>query len=281
MKYQVISSDNYGAAGIKTMFFPGGEPHCHIDLKDQKSPILLDLRLRTWNDVGLAWCVMDALDRLRLHAKVFCPYYPGARQDHPILGTPATLLLMDQLVGVTDHGYIGPVHVFDVHNPAEFLGVKNWMPADLDIPIKDDVVGIIAPDHGAIDRATAFRDKFYPKAGRYIGTKVREQETGKIKSFTLPMLPAGPGRYIIVDDICDGGWTFNMLAQQFAEYYGTKYHLELFVSHGIFSKGLINLHPRIEHITTTDSFLWTNSRSGPRLTIVPLSPLYDRIMEVK
>ena len=40
----VIDSDNYSAAGIETMFFPGGEPHVKLPL--YREPVILYGKLR-------------------------------------------------------------------------------------------------------------------------------------------------------------------------------------------------------------------------------------------
>jgi ribose-phosphate pyrophosphokinase len=91
----------------------------------------------------------------------------------------------------------------------------------------------------------------------------------------MPPLPAR-GRYIIVDDICDGGGTFNLLAHEFkADPQAGASKLELFVSHGIFSKGLSGIDPVIERVTTTDS--WCRLASDARLTVLPLKPLFPLI----
>jgi phosphoribosylpyrophosphate synthetase len=82
------------------------------------------------------------------------------------------------------------------------------------------------------------------------------------------------GRHIIVDDICDGGGTFNLLAEAWKRKNPAYSKLELFVSHGIFSKGLDAIDPVIEHITTTDSWCKGNSYIRDRLTVLPLLPSF-------
>ena len=54
---KIIDSDDYSAAGIETMFFPGGEPHVKVPFFSE--PLLLHLKLRTWNDVGFAALLLD------------------------------------------------------------------------------------------------------------------------------------------------------------------------------------------------------------------------------
>jgi len=281
--YTVIDSDDYPAAGIERLIFPGGEPH--VKVPSIAGDILFFAKLCTWNDVGFAACVWDTLQR-RLKEKdkvtMFCPYFPGARQDKTDGTAPITLNLVGNLLWSLG----GKVVAFDIHNEEKaniYTDVfANLMPTRLKIPIYNDVVGIIAPDKGAIERARDFRNKFYPKAGLLCASKIRNQATGALSDYVLPS-PAEVGRYIIVDDICDGGGTFNLLAKEFFDSdIGKKSKLELFVSHGIFSKGLSAIDARIEHITTTDSWCPPDLeiRYPERLTIIPLKSLFDTVMEI-
>ena len=272
---EIIDSDAYAASGIETMTFPGGEPH--VKLPEFSGNILLFLKLRNWLDVGFAALVADAISRSRAASvRAFVPYFPAARQDRAPDGRAPFTLRYTSLLLSPDRGR--GVTVFDPHSPVLFETAhihRALMPSDLNIPRRDDVVGIIAPDAGAAARATGFRDAFYP--GRLViqCNKRRDPASGALSGYTLPSLPSH-GRYIIVDDICDGGGTFNLLAREFqADPRSAGSKLELFVSHGIFSKGLGGIDPVIEHITTTDS--WCRLPSDARLTLLPLSPLFPLI----
>lgn len=286
----IIDSDDYAAAGIKTFFFPGGEPHCRLpeSLSPKDQRILLFLKLRTWNDVGLAAVVIDALER-RIEQQgdgffsVFAPYWPGARQDRSDGLTPFTLDFMCRVIG---RGTMFDMSVFDPHSDAIHtranVGVYDF--TDLDVAIKDDVVGIIAPDLGARRRAKQFHSRFYPQADFITCDKKRDFTTGAFLGYNMPELRRD-GRYIIVDDICDGGGTFNLLAESFKrDPISHKCRLELFVSHGIFSKGLDAIDPIIECITTTNS--WCNYSQHQlcspemhhRLHVLKLEQLFPRIL---
>lgn len=270
----IIESDNYAAAGIETLFFPGGEPHAKIP-PELKGDILLVLKLRTWNDTGLGACVLDALWRNRKvdRLKVFTPYFPGARQDRSDGLSPYTLELMKDLFSL----YVTPTHVFDPHSEVltASRSLLHWyMPSDLVYTPVEDVVGIIAPDEGALERAEDFRAHFYPNAILVCCNKKRDPTTGRLSGYHMPDLVKF-GRYIIVDDICDGGGTFNLLADALRPS-SALCQLELFVSHGIFSKGLDAIDPLIERITTTDS--WCQLQSTERLRVLPLATLYPRII---
>jgi ribose-phosphate pyrophosphokinase len=265
----IVDSDNYAAAGIETLFFPGGEPHAKIP-PEMTGSVLLFLKLRSWNDVGFAACVMDALRR---NANVgplnaFIPYFPGARQDRSDGHAPLTAYLMSKLLATRAR-----TTVFDLHSEATyFIGdiAARLMPSDMDIPGRPGVAGVIAPDEGAVDRAEDFRAYFYPNVPLIRCSKKRDPVTGRLSGYHMPSLAAA-GEYIIVDDICDGGGTFNLLAEAFgADPTGSHSLLSMFVSHGIFSKGLDAIDPRIAHIITTDS--WCRLPSSDRLTVLPLLP---------
>lgn len=268
----IIDSDNYAEHGIETMFFPGGEPHVKIP-RFKEMPVLF-LKLRTWNDTGFAALLIDALhQQFTTIPRIFIPYFPGARQDKTDGMAPLTVHVMNMLLSEEL-----AITVFDRHS-GHTPGI-NMMPADLlDVPIKDDVVGIIAPDAGAIKRAISFRDNFYPNAQIVQCNKERNPATGKLSRHQMEPLPFY-GRYIIVDDICDGGGTFNLLAEAWKKDRLSKdCNLELFVSHGIFSKGLNAIDPVIEHIATTDS--WFSYDESPyvslpssRVTVLPLLSSY-------
>jgi ribose-phosphate pyrophosphokinase len=272
----IIDSDNYKAAGIETMFFPGGEPHVKVPKFKSSEPIKLFLKLRTWNDVGTAVCLLDVLERRGENvAEVFVPYFPGARQDKMFdMEAPYTVGIVESMLCA---GY--EISVFDPHSPVleSFSTLKNvYMPADLHSIVVDEemtgpVVGIIAPDAGAYERADLFRNEFYPQAALIECSKIRNKRTGALSHYEMGALH-DDGVYIVVDDICDGGGTFNLLAEAFdKDKYGRESSLDLFVSHGIFSKGLGAISPRYRSITTTDS--WCRPQASDRLTILPLLPL--------
>lgn len=265
----IVDSDNYAASGIETMFFPGGEPH--VKVQKFKGWGVLHLKLRTWNDVGFAALVIDALDRQHREQPVpaiFIPYFPGARQDRSDGTAPVTIEVMARLLGLRSSA----IWTFDPHSRATTHAmphIQYMMPKDLDVPHEPGVVGIIAPDAGAFVRAKLFRDQFYPDAHELVTcTKQRDSVTGRLSNYVLPPLQEA-GRYIVVDDICDGGGTFNLLAEAFKkDPLAASSKLDLFVSHGIFSKGLDAIDPVYEQITTTDS--WCCLPGSKRLTVIPL-----------
>lgn len=91
------------------------------------------------------------------------------------------------------------------------------------------------PDKGA---RTKYSEIYKLPVPYIFGEKVRNQATGHIEAYDLFGDPAGK-IVMIVDDICDGGKTFEILADQL--FSNGVDGVNLFVTHGIFSKGLMPL----------------------------------------
>lgn len=95
----------------------------------------------------------------------------------------------------------------------------------------------VYPDKGAVEKYVSEYKSF--KLPYIYGEKVRDQATGYISSYDLVGNCQG-NRVMIVDDICDGGKTFEILAKDL--HVNGADEINLFVTHGIFSKGLRPLY---------------------------------------
>lgn len=268
---KIIDSDNYAAAGIETLFFPGGEPHARIP-KDF-GPALLFLKARTWNDVGIALCALHALRQQGDEVWLFAAYFPGARQDRSDGQTPVTAMIIYSMF----EQVVDRIYTFDAHSAVIASRVdRNFMPADLEFALPTDTC-IIVPDAGAVERCADLENAKGWGNPRTQCEKHRDFASGQFTGFKMPPLKSR-GSYLIVDDICDGGGTFNLLAQEFEKDPLSKdSRLALWVSHGIFSKGVAAIHPRIEKIITTDS--WHRPDNDPRVQVWPLQPILEKLIQ--
>jgi ribose-phosphate pyrophosphokinase len=106
--------------------------------------------------------------------------------------------------------------------------------------------GVIAPDKGAHDRAEQMADALGLDVT--YGSKVRDVATGRLSDFEITVEPGK--HYLVVDDICDGGGTFIGLGEKIREQGA---FADLYVTHGIFSKGTTELKKIYKNIYTTDS----------------------------
>jgi len=129
---------------------------------------------------------------------------------------------------------------------------------DIDKAIKETGSKLVCyPDKGAVTKYTKIYDYSY-----VYGEKVRDQATGNILSYELIADTYHTDFYgksiLIIDDICDGGMTFKILAKDLLA--AGAQEVNLFVTHGIFSRGLETLHESgIKHVYTKDGEVSTDN----------------------
>ena len=125
-----------------------------------------------------------------------------------------------------------------------------------DIDNKDNAqnrIVLVSPDAGAYKKVFGVGQLFGIE-NIITASKVRDVKTGKILSTELPSIKKynDSMKYVIVDDICDGGKTFIELSKAIKEQKSDA-KIYLIVTHGIFSKGCDELMEHIERIYTTNS----------------------------
>lgn len=254
---------------LQAFHFPGGEAH----IKGVEDPTkyvyqLADMRGASADNLVMLAMWANAVDSRDEKKVLLLPYLPGARADR---GAPFGASVYAQLINRLhcDH-----VITLDPHSPVMPGLIRNLTVFPVTRIIKKEIqrgdsdsgphpyVGVIAPDKGAVERATA--------AGRAMGVPVyraeksRDFETGKLSGYHLVDKLPETGKLLVTDDICDGGGTFQLLAD--AAQVGPE-RLDLWVSHGIFSKGFSGLLSRFGRIYTTDS--WRGHSFGDTLEETP------------
>jgi|LakMenE18May11ns_1017448.scaffolds.fasta_scaffold9894861_2 ribose-phosphate pyrophosphokinase len=233
----------------KPFTFSGGEPHVHLDPQAIENHCLwVDARLGSAEGFMHLLAVLDAVRGCRPRwLGLFLPYFPGARQDRRQPGTPFTLKIYAEAIR---RASLDTVVTLDPHSDvlAACLDVE-IIPAHAVMTGMADYAGWICPDAGAEKRVHEAA-RVLGQARVVHGRKIRDTATGKLSGFQCDALPTA-GNYLVVDDICDGGGTFLGLADAI-ERHGLS--LDLWVTHGIFSRGLDELMKRFRFIHTTDSF---------------------------
>jgi ribose-phosphate pyrophosphokinase len=92
---------------------------------------------------------------------------------------------------------------------------------------------LVSPDVGSMKKVLKLGKQVDCKVE--VATKERDCMTGAITNTIYSGSHIGNQDFIIVDDICEGGWTFTELAKILKNY--TEGNIYLYVTHGIFSKG--------------------------------------------
>jgi ribose-phosphate pyrophosphokinase len=112
---------------------------------------------------------------------------------------------------------------------------------------------LVSPDAGAYKKIFDVAQKF-DITNVVTAMKHRDIKTGKITHTEIPDITkyGENHKFVIVDDICDGGRTFIELAKEIRKH-NTISDIYLIVTHGIFSAGFEELGRHFTKIYTTNS----------------------------
>lgn len=250
-----IGPDRYSKASK----FSGGELHVVVDPVGFNSSGSKDVvaRLQSSDDVMELFMVLETLHRRYDNPlNVIIPYFPYARQDRVTEASCAFSLKVfcnllnsqlkpyDRVTTYDPHSDVVPalcdrLEIVTTLSILQSYGsIKNY-----------DIHAFVAPDAGAYKKTMKI-GAHYDKPV-IVATKSRDVMTGELGE---PQVHGTvPERVLILDDICDGGRTFTALAKVLREA-GARW-VGLYVTHGIFSKGLEVFDGLIDKIITTDTFL--------------------------
>jgi len=262
--------------------FSGGEEHVRFLNKPDQTVNLIQITIRLTSSSELMKLIIavDALKRLfgsRLSMELMCPYFPYARQDRvcvegEALGASVMAKLLNTLafdkVTIWDaHSEVTPALIDNVVNTVQEVIIERC--PTLATILKSKAITLISPDAGATKKTQNVAKYFGGGIEVLQAEKVRDLSTGAITHTDLHGDVAGKD-VLIVDDICDGGRTFLELAKVLKQKGSNS--ISLFVTHGIFSKGLAVFDGFIDNIYTTDSFIDfskdENLSMNSKLTIV-------------
>jgi ribose-phosphate pyrophosphokinase len=293
---------------FKPFQFPGGEWHITKEDIIEYIEYFAVVRGASTDDLMVAAMWADLL-MATTHARrhLFLPYLPAARADR---GEPAGVQIYRNMVeNIAAHSivYIDPhSDVSDDLYRGDRGSYLNISPlVGYPIPVERVTVravggsepgsryaGVIAPDKGAHRRAQRVGDKL--GVPTYFAGKERDFDSGKLLKFTAPAqwthqeyagngdvveveYPPTEGRYLVVDDICDGGGTFMGLAGVLGI---PRENLDLWVTHGIFSGNAGQLTEAYGNIFTTDSHPGAyNEAVGAKVT--KLLPYFYEELSIK
>lgn len=216
------------------------------------------LRPKTMESFFAGMFLADALEeRGRRVKNLVLPFVPGARQDR--LNPVGDFLFTAKSVAKEINARkFDRVAILDPHSNV----VSGLIDRSMVFPFSGVFTGyytkyngIIAPDAGAGARTREFADVLAKIGNRPYEVvqahKTRDIATGQLSGFEVSVQKGM--KYLVFDDICDGGGTFVGLGQAIAKQGAMA---DLFVTHGIFSKGTAKLNELYGTITTTDSTLF-------------------------
>lgn len=276
--YFVLREEDSIIPGLREICFPDGQVHFEVsNVHGLQFPehVHIECRLGSPDQIFRLLALSDCLSRNGVSSASLTVWHMmGQRMDRSINGGTLTIKVVADLINDMSL-YLDEVNIFDPHSDVTLALIDRAKPISAAFLVEihiarlnDELLKIspraeklypadfrlVAPDAGAAKRVEAISKKL---GIRWIqGMKHRDTHTGKLTGFSLaePLTCDSDidPTLIIVDDLCDGGGTFEGLGQWIIDNYGVTPHLV--VSHGIFShptKGM-NLD-NISYITTTNS----------------------------
>lgn len=236
--------------------FPDGEVQISLGEINRKDSVAVHCRVTNAQELFILMQVADILNRQGVLWKLFIYYLMGMRMDRVMdFNRPFTLKVVADVI--KNLGY-DDLFLLEPHSDRSFNlldtggeiyphgGMYSQVsPTDTNVYLSHLVV---YPDAGAADRYECGWKAVTAK-------KVRNIETGKIESIEIvnpELFKNNIKPIMVVDDLCDAGGTFVGLAKEIRKY--TDKELNVFVTHMVNERGILNLSKYYDHVYFTNSY---------------------------
>jgi ribose-phosphate pyrophosphokinase len=253
---------------FKVSPFPDGQQTIDIEtprMSLQGQDIRIDARIRTFRDLELIIAANQALHEMAVASvSLYVPYFLGARSDRKFREGGVNYL-KHVICPVINSQKFNTVVILDPHSDvleacldnydkvSNFTVVKHAL-TDIDNRNgAQDRIVLVSPDGGALKKIYDVAEEFQIN-NIITAMKHRDIKTGKITHTEIPDISqyGEDHKFVIVDDICDGGRTFIELSKAIRKHNSIS-DIYLIVTHGIFSSGLTELSKYFTKIYTTNS----------------------------
>ena len=264
--------------------YPDGHKHINFDhevgqLSDQ-STVVIKTRIITYDDMFILKQVVNVARDMNPTIKIFLfiSYLLAGRYDREMHDYDSfDLKIVCNDLNNLNFTKITVVEPHSVVTTALLNRVEVQYPLTLSLDyflqgISPDKVCFVVPDLGAVKRVESFLAGVKRDIPIVYSNKHRNILTGEITGIDIFNPQLLRENVIIYDDLCDGGRTFTELAKTLRHTLIVE-NIALFVTHGLFSKGVDVLlkendeHSYLDSIYTTNSFqdqtknslTWSNS----------------------
>lgn len=250
---------------IKSSIFPGGEVHVSLEEIFIHNTNDVTAYLYTSDDVMKLMLTVDAIRREvpRTTLRLDIPYFPYGRQDRVCkLGEAFSLEVMCKMINSLE---CEVVTVTDPHSEKTVELLDNCdVITQEDIFLENDFFDVIhkhnmvlvSPDAGSGEKVNLLSERY--RFDAIYCTKERDKDSGHPEVVIPDDFDYSGVDFMVIDDICDGGRTFIELAKKLKAA-GAR-DLYLYVTHGIFSKGLPSIHEYYRHIYCDHIFVQETGR---------------------
>lgn len=250
----ILSSDTIGVP-VKYWQFPGGERGVRIEGNVLDHPVI-EMVYSGSNDLVDLMLLVNAIRHNfgNKTIQLICKYFPFARQDRVCnTGESFSLQAIAQFINMLN---FSKIEVWDPHSdvlagmfpPGVLKVTEQYLLAVTHLGALDTIDLIVAPDAGAAKKA----NKLAFAIGCHIvhASKTRRPMDGLVCDINFDADVKKMNRIVVVDDIYDGGATFIALGERIRKDFSGQ--LDLFTTHGIYSKGQVALATYYNNIKTAN-----------------------------
>ena len=230
-------------------------------------------RINSYEDLFYIRSIAEVLDHVGVSTnnyKLFIPCLFGQRSDRRFSDNQSfDLKLIANMINVCG---FGNVEILDPHSDVSLALINNSRKRSSFEYVKqaidhyhlvnaathngsEDPI-LVSPDAGAYKKVFEYGEKLKLE----VVAAVKHRSTDGVIDLKFIGDVKGKACFII-DDLCDGGYTFLVLTDALKAQ-GAK-EVYLYISHGLFSKGFHELHKQIDHIYCTNSVYDLESRAYP------------------
>ncbi len=262
--------------------FPGGECHVRVQPSEIGEYTEILASLYSSDDILLLLLTVDAVRRCNgdTQIKLTIPYFPYARQDR--VCNPGEPLSVKVMAGLINALQCQEVVIYDPHSDVTAALIENVKIIPIvdiitDTPLSHLIIanqlGLVSPDAGAEKKVqTLAKGLSTPTQplSVFCARKVRDPLTGAIVATEIHD-DVKQKNLILIDDICDGGQTFIELAKVLKQ--NGVGDIYLYITHGIFSKGLSVLKPWFKAVYCYHTLLEISQIDTEFLTVLSDNPV--------
>jgi ribose-phosphate pyrophosphokinase len=251
---------NGGLLRYRKSTFPAGEQYIKIFNDAKLTSVRVNARCGSSEDLMTIILAVDALKVAGFtEIELFLPYFPYARQDRVCSeGESFSLRTICKIFNMLN---LTRIITYDIHSEVTGILLERHENYDNHTEVRAfmeayvskgrEAIALIVPDNGAYRKA----ERLFTSHPHIFDTMVvcqkKRTENGIVVNPIKENLRGM--KCVVVDDICDGGATFMALGQRLLEAKAKKSYL--FVSHGIFSRGLPRIQKFYDLIGTSNS-IW-------------------------
>lgn len=250
--------------------YPDGEKHLVIEGHDWNKNEYINVitRIASMDDLFILIQAYEVLSHEDVKiCKLLLTYVLGARCDRRFsLGEAIDANIIKNLIATkADAKHI---YALDYHSSLNFVSkdyISDWK--DLKVfpkEINPNTYLLVYPDKGAYDRFKSVEGM----SPFYVGSKVRDDSGIRVELDKPHYKDEITSEIMVVDDLCDAGGTFVVLADVLKDRFPHK-KKNIFVTHSIQKIGIERMAEHYEHVYITNSYKdWDKEELPSNVTVI-------------